>query len=95
MQPRLSLTAAILAVGVVTLSGCSGRDRDARDTAGADTIAVPAAAVDTTRTTTVDSTGAAVSVGAPGAGTTESGRSAATGVDTPITRKLREGEKKP
>jgi len=94
MHARLSLiAAATLAGSVVATAACSGRNDNARE--GGDTIAVPPAAVDTTRTTAVDSTGAAVTVGAPGAGTAQSGASAATGVDTPITRKLREGEKKP
>jgi len=93
MLARFSLSAAaLLAVSVAAATGCSGRKDDAP---GGDTIAVPAAAVDTTRTTTVDSTGAAVTVGAPGAGTAQSGASKAEGVDTPITRRLREGEKKP
>lgn len=82
------LAAALLAVA------CSNRDRAAHDSARGDTIAVPAAAVDTTQRTMTDSTGASVTVGAPGAGTAQSGTQAATGVDTPITRKIREGEKK-
>ena len=75
-------------------AACSSRDGAARDSARGDTIAVPAAAVDTTQRTMTDSAGASVTVGAPGAGTAQSGTQAATGVDTPITRKIREGEKK-
>ena len=85
----LPLTAVLLA------TACSNRGAAADDRARGDTIAVPAAAVDTTQRTTTDSTGASVTVGAPGAGTAQSGTQAATGVDTPITRKIREGEKKP
>jgi hypothetical protein len=83
------------ALVVLLAAACSGRATGDADSAGPDTIAVPAAAVDTTQRTTVDSTGAAVTIGEPGAGTTQSGTQAATGVDTPITRKLRQGEKKP
>lgn len=82
LRSLVPLTASFFAIA------CSGRDG-----AGGDTIAVPAAAVDTTQRTTTDSTGASVTVGAPGAGTTQSGSQAATGVDTPITRKLRERAK--
>jgi hypothetical protein len=83
-----SLSAALL------VAACSNRRDAASDSARGDTIAVPAAAVDTTQRTMTDSTGASVTVGAPGAGTAQSGAQAATGVDTPITRKIREGEKK-
>ena len=79
---RFQTLTLALAAGVA-LAACSNNgDSDP----GGDTIAVPAAAVDTTPPA-MDS-GATVEVGTPGAGTTESGRSVAEGVDTPITRKL-------
>ena len=84
----------LAALALALLAACSGRATGDADSAGADTIAVPAAAVDTTQRTTVDSTGAAVTTGEPGAGTAQTGTQAATGVDTPITRKIREGEAK-
>ena len=79
---RLQTLTLALAAGVA-LAACSNNgDNDA----GGDTIAVPAAAVDTTLP--ASDSGATVEMGTPGAGTTESGRSAAEGVDTPITRTL-------
>jgi hypothetical protein len=82
----------VLAAGAaVGTAACGGnKDRAGGDTAG-DTIAVPAAAVDTAAPTPQDSTGATVTTGAPGAGTAASGTRAekAEGVDTPITKKLR------
>jgi hypothetical protein len=83
-------TLSLALVASAGLLACGNGDSNPE----ADTIAVPAAAVDTTLPAT-DSTGAAVEAGTPGAGTTESGRSAATGVDTPITRKLNEEQQKP
>ena len=79
-----------LAAAALVAAACSNRN-DRAD--GADTIAVPAAAVDTTQRTQTDTTtGAAVTTGVPGAGTAQSGREAATGVDTPITRRIKAGE---
>jgi hypothetical protein len=78
------------AAAAATVSAC-GSDAT-RDETPADTLAVPAAAVDTTTTTVTDSAGAAVTTGVPGAGTAETGAEKATGVDTPITRRLREKE---
>jgi len=71
----------------------------ARETTGVvrdttvDTIAAPAAAVDTS--VHPAGPGAAVRVGQPGAGTAQTGADKATGVDTPITKKLRATERKP
>lgn len=64
----------------------------ARDTS-ADTIAAPAAAVDTS--VHPAGPGGEVRVGQPGAGTAQTGSDKATGVDTPITKKLRAGERRP
>ncbi|MFL5575688.1 MAG: hypothetical protein ACJ79S_06970 [Gemmatimonadaceae bacterium] len=92
MPLRSIVPAAALLASALAASACKGRDAGK----GGDTIAVPAAAVDTTRQTRTDSTGASVTAGPAGAGTTESGRDAATGVDTPITRRLQKSEgKKP
>ena len=73
----------IPALACVAVGACAGDGRK-----GDDTLAVPAAAVDTTPPALQEG-GAAVTVGEPGAGTAASGAEKATGVDTPITRKLR------
>jgi hypothetical protein len=75
--PVLAFPAAVVA------AAACGNKGDGRDT-----IAVPAAAVDTTPNTNQQG-GAAVTAGPPGAGTAATGATAAQGVDTPITRKLR------
>ena len=86
---RIQTLTLALAAGVALAACSKGGDADSRG----DTIAVPAAAVDTT--IPASDSGATVDVGTPGTGTTESGRSAATGVDTPITRKLNAEQAKP
>ncbi|HET7457415.1 MAG TPA: hypothetical protein VFJ74_07155 [Gemmatimonadaceae bacterium] len=102
---RHAFFTAALAAAASTAAACSqGNDKQranaaaiARETTGivrdttADTIAVPAAAVDTT--VRPAGPGAQVRVGAPGAGTAASGSDKATGVDTPITRRIRSGAK--
>ena len=81
------LRTSVLAVTVcVAATACGPKDNQKGD----DTIAVPAAAVDTSAA--VQGGGATVRAGEPGAGTAQSGAPKATGVDTPITRKLRAGE---
>jgi len=102
---RHAFFAAALTAAVATTAACSkGNPKQqaneaaiARETTGvvrdttADTIAVPAGAIDTSVRRAGE--GAAVRVGTPGAGTAQSGASKATGVDTPITKKIRAGEK--
>jgi hypothetical protein len=78
----------LFVVGAAAAATACGRDAS-RDETPADTLAVPAAAVDTT-TTMGDS--ASVTTGVPGAGTAQSGAEKATGVDTPVTRRLRAKE---
>ena len=78
---RLRSFLPLLAFPVVA-AACGGKGD------GRDTIAVPAAAVDTTPNANQQG-GAAVTAGQPGAGTAASGATKAEGVDTPITRKLR------
>lgn len=83
----------LLVGAVVALAACGGGEAK-QDTATAggdivrqgDTIAVPAVAVDTSSPRV--GSGANVQVGAPGAGTAESGRTVSPGVDTPITHKI-------
>jgi len=87
LRSLLVLTAA--AAATLGLAAC-GEDPGRDETPG-DTLAVPAAAIDTTTRTVTDSTGAAVTAGAPGTGTATSG-AAAAGVDTPITRRLQAKE---
>ena len=79
---------ALPAAAVAALAAC-----EVKGDGKGDTIAVPAAAIDTTNRTS-QAGGAAVTAGTPGAGTAATGASAATGVDTPITRRLREGQAK-
>jgi hypothetical protein len=88
MRLRALLTIGA-ALSVAAASACRGNgDRSA----GGDTIAMPAGAVDTTARAQTDSAGATVQTGTPGAGTAASGNAKATGVDTPITRRLRSSE---
>ena len=97
-------TAAMAAAAATSAAACSqGNEKQranesaiARETTGvvrtnADTITAPAAAIDTT--TAPAGAGAQVRVGTPGAGTAQSGSDKATGVDTPITRRIRSGAK--
>ena len=102
---RHAFFAATVATATIGASAaCSKTDKQranaaaiARETTGivrdttADTIAVPAAAVDTTARPAGG--GATVRVGTPGAGTAQSGSDKATGVDTPITKRIRSGAK--
>ena len=78
----------LFVIGAAAATAACGSDAS-RDETPADTFAVPSAAVDTT-TTMSDS--ASVTTGAPGAGTAQSGAEKATGVDTPITRRLQSKE---
>lgn len=59
--------------------------------AKSDTIAAPPGAVDTS--VRPAGPGGEVRVGTPGAGTAQTGADKATGVDTPITKRIRSGEK--
>jgi len=81
MRLRTSVLAASACVAAATACG----PKDNRQ--GDDTLAVPAATVDTS--VSVQGGGATVRAGEPGAGTAQSGAPKATGVDTPITRKIR------
>ena len=76
-------TSVLAATACVVATACGPKDNRQGD----DTLAVPAAAVDTSAA--VQGGGATVKAGTPGAGTAQSGAPKATGVDTPITRKLR------
>jgi hypothetical protein len=78
-------TITISVVALLGVVACKG-DRDGRK--GEDTLAVPAGAVDT-NPPAIESSGATVKAGAPGAGTAASGAPKAEGVDSPITRKIR------
>jgi hypothetical protein len=78
----------LFVIGTAVASAACGSDAS-RDETPADTFAVPPGAVDTT---TLMSDSASVSTGAPGAGTAQSGAEKATGVDTPITRRLQAKE---
>jgi len=80
----------LFVIGAAAAAAACGQDAS-RDETPADTLAVPAAAVDTT-TTMSDS--AAVTTGTPGAGTAQSGSEKAAGVDTPITRRLQAKQSK-
>ena len=78
----IRLRASVLAACAATLTACGPKDNREGD----DTLAVPAAAVDTSISV---QGGATVKAGTPGAGTARSGAEKAAGVDTPITRKRR------
>jgi hypothetical protein len=81
----IRLRTCVLAVSAcaAALTACGPKD----DRKGDDTLAVPATVIDTAAA--VQGGGATVKAGTPGAGTAKSGAPKETGVDTPITRKLR------
>jgi hypothetical protein len=82
MTIRLRTRVLAASACAAALTACGPKDNREGD----DTLAVPAAAVDTSVSI---QGGATVKAGEPGAGTAQSGAEKAAGVDTPITRKRR------